>query len=106
MPIAAHLFRLYLVAAVVLVLIPGPDSLLVLGRSLFEGRRAGWVTATGIATGNVVQANLAAAGVSALIAAWPALFAALRLAGAGYLAWLGVRSLHAAGRGWRGPDGT
>jgi threonine/homoserine/homoserine lactone efflux protein len=41
MPIDPHLFQLYLVAATVLVLIPGPDTLLVLGRSLFEGRRAG-----------------------------------------------------------------
>lgn len=96
MPIDAHLFQLYLVAAVILVLIPGPDTLLVLGRSLFEGRQAGWITAAGIVTGNVVHAILAAAGVSALIAASPALFDALRLAGAAYLAWLGIRSLQAA----------
>jgi threonine/homoserine/homoserine lactone efflux protein len=101
MPIDPHLFQLYLVAAVILVLIPGPDSLLVLGRSLFEGRRAGWITAFGTMTGNVVHAGLAAAGVSALLAASPLLFDGLRLAGAGYLAWLGLRSLREACLAWR-----
>lgn len=101
MPIDPHLFQLYLVAAVILVLIPGPDSLLVLGRSLFDGRRAGWITAMGTMTGNVLHASLAAAGVSALVAASPALFDGLRLAGAAYLAWLGLRSLREAHRAWR-----
>ena len=61
MPLDLHLFQLYLAAAVVLVLLPGPDSLLVLGNSLFEGRRAGWITAAGTLTGNLVHAALAAA---------------------------------------------
>lgn len=101
MPIDAHLFQLYLVAAVVLVLIPGPDTLLVLSRSLFEGRRAGWITASGTVSGNVLHATLAAVGVSALIAASPWFFDALRVAGASYLAWLGARSLQGAFRAWR-----
>lgn len=89
-----------------LVLLPGPDSLLVLGNSLFEGRRAGWVTAGGCFAGNIVHAGLAAAGVSALVAASPALFDALRLAGAGYLAWIGVRSLRSAWLTWRTGEGV
>lgn len=105
MPLDPHLFQLYLVAAVILVLIPGPDSLLVLGRSLFDGRRAGWITAMGTMTGNVLHATLAAAGVSALVAASPALFDGLRLAGAAYLAWLGVKSLREAHRTWRSGAG-
>ncbi len=105
LPLDPHLFQLYLVAAAVLVLIPGPDTLLVLGRSLFEGRRAGWVTAMGTMTGNVLHAALAAAGVSALVAASPALFDGLRLAGAAYLAWLGLKSLREARRAWRSGDG-
>lgn len=104
MPLDLHLFQLYLAAAVVLVLLPGPDSLLVLGNSLFEGRRAGWITAAGTLTGNLVHAVLAAAGVSALVAASPALFDSLRLVGAGYLAWLGVRSLRSAWLTWRAGD--
>ena len=93
MPLDPHLLQLYLVAATVLVLAPGPDSLLVLSRGLTEGRRAGWVATAGITAGNVVQALLAALGVSALIAASPALFDLLRYAGAAYLAWIGGRAL-------------
>jgi len=93
MPLDPHLLQLYLVAATVLVLAPGPDSLLVLARGLTEGRRAGLVATAGITFGNVVQALLAAAGVSALIAASPTLFDVLRYAGAAYLAWIGGRAL-------------
>ena len=93
MPLDPHLLQLYLVAATVLVLAPGPDSLLVLSRGLTEGRHAGYVATAGITVGNVVQAALAAVGVSALIAASPVLFDILRYAGAGYLAWIGGRAL-------------
>lgn len=93
MPLDPHLLQLYLVAATVLVLAPGPDSLLVLSRGLTEGRRAGFVATAGITVGNVVQALLAAVGVSALIATSPMLFDVLRYAGAAYLAWIGCRAL-------------
>jgi threonine/homoserine/homoserine lactone efflux protein len=106
MPIDPQLFQLYLVAAVVLILAPGPDSLLVVSRGMFGGRRAGWVTAAGTTTGNVTHAALAAAGVSAVVAASPALFDALRLAGAGYLAWLGAKALRDAARAWRSAAGS
>lgn len=91
-----HLLSLYLVAAVVLVLTPGPDSLLVLSRGINDGRRAGTVAALGIATGSLIHAIMAAVGVSAMIAAAPELFGALRWAGGAYLAWIGVSSLRAA----------
>lgn len=95
MPLDPHLLQLYLAAAVVLVLAPGPDTLLVLSRGLTEGRRAALVATAGITLGNVVQAVLAALGVSALIAASPVLFDTLRYAGAAYLAWIGGRALWA-----------
>lgn len=104
MPLDPHLLQLYLVAATVLVLAPGPDSLLVLSRGLMEGRRAGWIATAGITLGNVVQALLAAAGVSAVIATSPALFDVLRYAGAGYLAWIGGRALWAAVQTQRSGD--
>ncbi len=96
MPLDPHLFQLYLVAVGVLVLAPGPDFLLVLTRSVADGRRAGVVATLGISLGNVIHALLAAIGVSALIAASPALFDLLRYAGGGYLAWIGGRSLWSA----------
>ena len=96
MPLDPHLLQLYLVAATVLVLAPGPDSLLVLSRGLMEGRRAGWIATAGITLGNVVQALLAAAGVSAALVdrfrpEW-LLVAALAVA---LLAWLLQRLLWA-----------
>ncbi|WP_029007194.1 LysE family transporter [Azospirillum halopraeferens] len=93
MPLDPHLLQLYLVAVVLLILAPGPDSLLVLSRSVTNGRQAGFVATAGITLGNVVHALLAAAGVSALIAASPALFDTLRYVGAAYLAWIGGRAL-------------
>lgn len=96
LPLDPHLLHLYLIAVCVLVLAPGPDFLLVLTRSVADGRRAGVIATLGISLGNVVHALLAAVGVSALIAASPALFDALRFVGGGYLAWIGARSLWSA----------
>ncbi|MGQ9370379.1 LysE family transporter [Azospirillum sp. ST 5-10] len=102
MPLDPHLLQLYLVAALLLIVAPGPDSLLVLSRSLSDGRRAGFVATAGITAGNLIQALLAAVGVSALIAASPLLFDVLRYAGAAYLAWIGGRALWAAVAARRG----
>jgi len=101
LPLDPHLFQLYLIAVVVLILIPGPDFLLVLGRSLFDGQKAGWTAIAGITLGNIIHSTLAAAGISAVVAASPALFQGLKMAGACYLAWLGVRALIEARRHWR-----
>jgi len=101
-PIDPDLFRLYLVAVGILVLMPGPDSLLVLTRSIVDGRRAGVMAATGITLGNLIHTIAAAAGVSALVVASPILFDILRYAGTAYLAWIGVQALAAAWNGWRG----
>lgn len=96
LPLDPHLVQLYLIAATVLVLAPGPDSLLVLSRSITDGRNAGVVATIGITVGNIVHALLAAAGISALIAASPALFDVLRYAGGAYLGWIGARALWSA----------
>ncbi len=96
LPLDPHLLQLYLVAALVLTVAPGPDSLLVLSRSVLDGRNAGVVATAGITLGNLVHALLAAAGISALVAASPALFDVLRYAGGAYLAWIGGRALWGA----------
>lgn len=101
MPLDPDLLRLYVVAVAVLVLIPGPDTLLVLTRSISQGRPAGLVATAGITLGNLIHTVAATAGVSALIAADPMLFDALRLAGASYLVWIGVKSLKEAAALWR-----
>lgn len=90
------LLRLFFPAAIILVLVPGPDTLLVLSSSLGGGRRAGLMATGGILSGNLVHAGAAALGISALLAASPILFDILRWAGTAYLAWLGVKALRAA----------
>jgi threonine/homoserine/homoserine lactone efflux protein len=80
-------------AVVVIALTPGPDMTFFLGRALTQGRRAGVVAVAGTTCGLLVHTVLAALGISALIVAAPALFLALKVAGAGYLLWLAVQAI-------------
>lgn len=101
MPLDPHLFLAFLVAAWVLILTPGPDMLFVIGQTLAGGARRGWAAMFGIVTGATVHIALAASGVAALLTASPALFDALRIAGALYLLWLAWGALRAAAQGGR-----
>lgn len=83
----------FAVAATLLILAPGPDSVLVMRNSLRGGRRAGLCTAAGTVTGLVSWGLAAALGLSALIAASRVGYDVLRIAGAAYLIWLGAVSL-------------
>jgi threonine/homoserine/homoserine lactone efflux protein len=83
----------FTLASTLLILSPGPDSLLVMRNTLRGGRRAGWVTATGTVSGLLVWAVAGALGLSALLRASHLGYDALRLAGGGYLIWLGIGSL-------------
>ena len=83
----------FALASTLLILAPGPDSLLVLRNTLRHGRRAGWVTATGTMSGLLAWAVAAAFGLSALLQVSHLGYDAVRLAGACYLLWLGVSSL-------------
>ena len=91
------------VAATLLILAPGPDSMLVMRNCLRGGRRVGWYTAAGTLTGLLVWAAAAIIGVSSLIAASRVGYDVLRLAGAGYLIWLGAASFWPRHR--TGPEG-
>lgn len=104
--IAPETLRLYAAAALVLVLAPGPDVLLVLSRSLFEGRAAGWLSAAGAAAGGLCHVAFATVGLSAAVAASPYAFEILRWLGAAYLCWIGAQALLAARRAWRAGDGA
>jgi threonine/homoserine/homoserine lactone efflux protein len=83
-------------ATVVLVGMPGPNNIYISLRSLTQGRRAGVVSALAIETGSVVYIVLAAFGLAALVQASPVVFTAISLAGAAYLAVLGVQTLRSA----------
>lgn len=70
---------------------PGPDTLLVAGHGARGGRPAGLAAVAGIVVGGVWYMALVGLGFLSLLAAWPALFTAVRIAGALYLAWLGAK---------------
>jgi threonine/homoserine/homoserine lactone efflux protein len=88
-----HSLALFLAAGLALNFTPGPDMLYVAARGANEGRAAGVVSALGIGVGTLVHVTLVAAGLAALLAAVPIAYLALRLGGAGYLVYLGVRAL-------------
>ena len=89
----------FAVVAALMTMLPGADTFLVVRNSLRGGRRDGWLTVTGICTGLFVHAMLSALGISAVIAHSATAFLALKVAGAAYLAWLGLQSLLRALRG-------
>ena len=84
---------LFVPAALALLLIPGPAVLYIVARSMDQGRRAGVVSAAGVAVGTLVHVGAAALGLSAILAASPAALETIRLLGAGYLLYLGGRRL-------------
>ncbi len=81
------------------VLVPGPDVLVVLRVTLSAGTRAGAWAAAGSAAGNLLWGTASVLGATAVLAASTSAFTALKLAGAAYLAWLGLQALAAARRG-------
>ncbi|MDE2478624.1 MAG: LysE family translocator [Betaproteobacteria bacterium] len=96
-PIASSLLA-FSAAALVLTITPGVDTAVVLRSAAGAGRRRGVAAALGVAMGCLAWGLLAAAGLAALLAASARAYDALRLLGAAYLAWLGLRLLLRPGR--------
>lgn len=86
-------------AALFLLLIPGPAVMYVVTRSAAQGRRAGLASVAGVHLGTSVHVAAAMVGLSAVLVASATAFTAVKLAGAGYLIWLGVKSIRAGIRG-------
>jgi threonine/homoserine/homoserine lactone efflux protein len=84
---------LYVAASLALIATPGQDMLYVIARSLAQGRAAGLCSALGVSLGILVHTALAALGIAALLQASETLFVALKLGGAAYLAFLGLRMI-------------
>src|SRR3954462_9780543 len=84
---------LFAIAALALLVVPGPSVLYVVTRSVEQGRRAGLVSVLGLHTGSLVHIAAAATGLSALLLASATLFNVVKLAGAAYLIFLGVSRL-------------
>ncbi|MGW3014938.1 leucine efflux protein LeuE [Streptomyces longwoodensis] len=91
----------YLAGLVLIVLLPGPNSLYVLSVAARKGVRAGYTAAAGVWCGDAVLMTLSAAGVASLLQANALLFGIVKYAGAGYLTWLAVGMMRAAWGMWR-----
>lgn len=83
----------FLLTVYVLILIPGPSVLFVVSRGVALGRRAAFATAVGNESGFALQLVLVSIGVGSLVARSDAMFTTLKLLGAGYLVFLGVRNI-------------
>jgi RhtB (resistance to homoserine/threonine) family protein len=88
-----HDFGLFLAAGILLNLTPGPDTAYILGRSIAQGREAGIASALGICVGSILHSCAAALGLSAILATSAVAFAAIKLLGAAYLIFLGIKML-------------
>jgi threonine/homoserine/homoserine lactone efflux protein len=87
----------FAVASFVLIVVPGPGVLFVIGRALAHGRRTAITTAAGHAAGNYVVAGCVALGLGTLLQRSAQAFVAVKLAGAVYLIWLGVQAVRHRG---------
>jgi threonine/homoserine/homoserine lactone efflux protein len=90
---AAETFALFAVAALALIVVPGPAVLYIVAQSIDRGRVAGLVSALGVATGGLVHVTAAAVGLSALVLSSATAFTVVKLAGAAYLIGLGLATL-------------
>lgn len=94
----------YVLGALGIILLPGPNSLYVLAIATARGVRAGYQGALGVFVGDTVLLMLTALGAAGLLRTYPALFMVVKYAGAGYLAWLGVNLIWSAIQKWRSRD--
>ena len=86
-----EIWTAYVIATTILLMIPGPTVLLVVGYALSSGRRSAWLTVPGVALGDAVAMTASLTGLGALLAASADAFTVLKWIGAAYLVYLGVR---------------
>ncbi|MBW3097124.1 LysE family translocator [Pseudohoeflea coraliihabitans] len=91
----AH-FGAFVIASLLVLLVPGPTVMLVISQALADGRRVAFASVAGVAAGDLLATSLSLAGAGAVLATSASLFQALKLAGAAYLIWIGIRM-------WRNP---
>ena len=84
---------LFVLSGLLLNITPGQDTLYIVGRSVSQGRRAGLLSVLGISSGSAVHTVAAAFGLSAILAASSQAFLAVKLVGAAYLTYLGLRMI-------------
>jgi threonine/homoserine/homoserine lactone efflux protein len=90
---SAPTYGLFVLATLLLLVIPGPAVLYIVSRSIDQGRSAGLASVLGVSTGTLIQVFFAVVGLSSLVLASAIAFDAVKYAGAAYLFFLGVRRL-------------
>ncbi|GHD58565.1 leucine efflux protein [Streptomyces goshikiensis] len=95
----------YIAGLILIILLPGPNSLYVLSVAARRGVRTGYKAAAGVFTGDAVLMVLAAAGAASLLRTSPMLFGVVKLLGAGYLTWLAIGMMRGAWALWRSRHG-
>lgn len=91
----------FIVGTIVIVLLPGPNSLYVMTIASRFGVAAGYLGALGICLGDLILMVLSATGAASLLKTTPALFMVVKYAGAAYLVWMGIGLLRSALNTWR-----
>ena len=89
----ASTYALFVAAALVLLVVPGPSVLYIVARSIEGGRTAGFVSVLGVQTGAILHIAFATLGLSAILASSAVAFSVVKWLGAGYLIWLGLRRI-------------
>lgn len=90
-----ELYAAFIAACAIILIVPGPTIMLVVSQALAEGRRAVWSTVAGVSLGDLTAMTLSTIGLGAVLATSATLFTLLKLAGAAYLVWLGVKTWRA-----------
>jgi threonine/homoserine/homoserine lactone efflux protein len=90
---AGATFAVFVVAALALLLLPGPNVLYLVARGIDQGRRPALISTLSIGLGDLVHVTAAAIGLSALLRSSAVAFSAVKFLGAGYLVFLGIRTL-------------
>lgn len=96
MPISPEHFAAFVLASVILLIIPGPTIVLVISQALAHGRRVALASVIGVGLGDLLATSLSIAGAGAILATSATLFQALKFLGAAYLIWIGYKM-------WRTP---
>ena len=94
----------YVLGAIGIILLPGPNSLFVLSVATARGVKAGYQGALGVFVGDTILLTCTALGAAGLLRSNPALFMVVKYAGAAYLAWLGVNLVWSAIQKWRNTE--
>lgn len=84
---------LFILTGLLLNITPGQDTMYIVGRTISQGRRAGLLSVLGISSGSIVHTLAAAFGLSAILATSAQAFLIVKMAGAAYLTYLGIRML-------------